>query len=106
MRFFVKDREQQDCLIEAIKYVKRLYITTAFDIEHEGEASEIRRWADFFLDKFSVFPAPVFWNVEVQEKEMLVWMLNNYGQENKAFFNPKPSEVAKTILSVKDNFHA
>lgn len=80
-RFYVTSNEQHDALIEAIKSVSRVWRQGNMSVEKQIEADRIIEWCNHFLDKFSVWPRPVFWNLTDDEISTIKWIILSYVDE-------------------------
>lgn len=104
-RFYVRDEEQHDALIEAVNATLRSWLNGEYTIEQQEEADRITSLCGYFKDKFSVYPRPVFWELTEGEVDMVKWILDSYLEETKVpLFGKKFKAIKALVREVKCNF--
>lgn len=104
-RFYVRDEEQHDALIEAVNATLRSWLNGEYSIEEQEEADRITAWCGYFKDKFSVYPRPVFWKLTDSETEMVKWILDTYLEEAEVpLFGKKFKAIKALVREIKQNF--
>lgn len=105
-RFFLNSDEQQSSLLEVIKAVLRSWDQGSYEIEHQEYADSIISWAKYFLDKFSVFPKPVYWELNRDEEQILRWMIDFYTNDTSLpLINKRSKTVVEDSLAMLGNFN-
>lgn len=105
MRFYVTSDEQHDALLEALKATKRAWSTGSYAIEDQEQATQIVTQCSDLLDRFSIFPRPVFWTIDEYHHSVLQWIFDFYTDTHpvQMFYDRRKQDI-QTVNSLRTNF--